>query len=203
MIKKILTITSIAVLAIFIMTISMQDDAQAQLVMDTSDFKCDKGFGSFFPAVAGTIFSSGWTDCSLLGQAGISGPFAVVALGPGIDCVTLTSTADSFAINEKGSIRITFPLLTQCFTDASGAPVSALAGFVCPPPPAGTQVFSTVTGGYIIPTGVAPDWGGNVDGKPVVGGVGTITSMVNHCDPLAPFGNSFTSTITGNIILLV
>ena len=203
--KKILTITTIAVLVTSLMTIAMVNDAQA-LVPDTADFKCDKVFGSFFPPVAGTVFSSAWGDCSLLGQASLTSITTVTGAGsvPAF-CLALATPAglEGFAINEKGNIRLSL-ILDQCFTDAFGGPASPFGAFcakVAGVPVVGAPAFSTVTGFYTIP--IPPAASGLVDGKPVVGGVGTVTSTVDHCDPSAPFGNSFVSTFTGTIVTLV
>ena len=214
--KKIMTITTIAVLATSLMTIAMLDDAQAQLVPDTSDFKCDEVIGSFFspPATAPLLFSSAWGDCTLVGQAGLTSILVMTGAGPsGTNCITLATppnpasgppTLESFAINEKGYISFNL-FVEQCFfTDAAlTIPASPLGSF-CAGGPA-DPAFSTVSGSPLtVPaSGYTITPGGNVDGKPVVGGSGSTFSVVNHCDPSAPFGNSGVSSFSGTIDTLV
>jgi len=190
MIKKLLTTTSIAVLATFIMTISMTNVAQAN-DPDTADFKCDKSYGSFYnPTVLGVVNTGSWADCSVIGQAGLASNLQVA---PGDDdgCVSLASIDDSFLVNEKGFI--TFETSgTQCFFDSEGDALSSDPTSFCGG--AGSAYTSELEGTYTMT-------GGLVDGKRVIGGSGDTASWADHCaGDSAPFGNSGTSTLEGDII---
>ena len=200
MIKKILTITSITVLATFIMTMAMVNVAQAglPLTLDTADFKCDKVFGSFYPppATGPLLFSSAWGDCSLLGQAGLTSVTGFAA-GPVSEdnCILLETPAglDGFAINEKGNIRFSLAV-EQCFFDSDGAALAGLPPGFCG---SATHAFtSTVTGTYLMT-------GGRILMRSVIpGGMGAVSSAVDHCNGnIAPFANSVKTTLTGDIIL--
>jgi len=157
MIKKILTITTIAVLVSSIMTIAMINDAQADNP-DTADFKCDKSFGSFFnPDLTGdNIYTGSWADCSVIGQAGLASAVEVTGFVDG--CLILKSPdgLDSFLVNEKGFISFT-TTATQCFFDENGD-TPTVAGFCL----TGAAHTSTLEGTYKMT-------GGIVDGKRVMG----------------------------------
>jgi len=194
LIKKILTITTITVLATFIMTIAMVDNVQA-LVIDESKFKC-KSFGSFFdPTLTGdNIYTGSWADCSLIGEAGMASAVEVGGTIAVLGCagVELASPVglDSFIINKKGFISFSVSA-DQCFFDEAGDPVTA-AGF-CGPGGEGKAFTSVIMGEYLITDGL-------VDGKRVVGGEGSLISYVDHCaGDTAPYGNSGFSKLKGTI----
>jgi len=187
--KKIIAITTITVLVTTLILTAIVNDAEA--VPNTKQFKCNNVVGSFFPPplTAGLLFSSGVGQCSTMGSASLASITTFVgAPGPsGANCILLATPAglDSYAISKNS--HVTFSMaLEQCFFDALGAPASP-AGPFCTA--AGTD-NSVVTGAFTVT-------GGLVNGKVVTGGAGTITSTVDHCDPSAPFGNSFVSKLTG------
>jgi len=191
--KKILTITTIAVLVSSIMTIAMINDAQADSEVDVADFKCDKSFGSFYtPTALGQVNTGSWADCSVIGQAGLASHLQIV---PGADdgCVGIVSATDSFLVNEKGFI--TFSTTgTQCFFDDSGDALTADPVGFCG---VGEASTSTLTGTYTMTDGL-------VDGKRVVGGTGTIASSADHCaGNSAPLGNSGVTSLQGDIHTVV
>ena len=193
MTKKILTITTIAVLVTSIMTIAMINDAQADPKLDTSDFKCDKGFGSFFdPDLTDDIIYTGsWVDCSVIGSSGMAVAVEITGVAEKCAGVTIASPdgLDSFVINEKGFISFTTSG-DQCFFDENGNTPTA-AGFCV----TGAVHTSILTGTYTIT-------GGLIDGKPVVGGSGDTSSIVDHCAmDTAPYGNSGSTSFTGTIVL--
>lgn len=91
-------------------------------------------------------------------------------------------------ISKSGDhVMLSAPVLTQYFTDSTGAPVQAATPFCAG---AGSITSSTVTGPIVVT-------GGLDNGLPITGGAGTFTSSVNHCDSFAPFGNSSVTDITG------
>ena len=196
MIKKILTMTSIAVLATFIMTIAMTNVAQADDHIKTEDFKCDKSFGSFFNAAPGDPnFTGSWADCTGIGQAGLASALVSDGTIDGDGCLTLVSVHDSFLVNEKGFI--TFDTSgTQCFNNVDGDPLTVGGtwdGTFCGSSgsPSTSAYTSELEGTYTIT-------GGLVDGKRYVGGEGTTSSFAEHCAmDSAPFGNSGTTTLEG------
>jgi len=186
---KIMTITTIAVLATF-MTISMTNDALANGT-DIADFKCDKSFGSFYtPTATGLVVTGSWADCTLIGQAGLASIVQVGAIDPEDPCVGLTSTDDAFVTNEKGFI--TFSTAgTQCFHDSEGDLLEDFPTGFCGGE--GTAYTSELNGTYEMTDGL-------VDGKRVVGGSGFTSSSANHCaGDTAPFGNSGSTSIHGDI----
>jgi len=218
MIKKILTITSIAVLTTFIMTMAMVNDAQAgddgnDVDIDVADFKCDENFGSFYdPFLVTTdptdedaafvvVVAGSWVDCTAIGQAGLTS-FLLVTPGDDDDgCVDLASPegSDSFMVNEKGFIQFSTSG-EQCFFDSEGDDLDFDPGPNDFCGGAGTAHTSELVGKYTMT-------GGLVDGKRVVGGSGATHSMANHCDKtdtdptrdLNPFANSGTSSFLGDI----
>ena len=179
-----------AVLATFIMTISMTNVAQAgdDSDVDVADFKCDKSFGSFYtPTALGQVNTGSWADCSVIGQAGLASHLQIV---PGDDdgCVGIVSASDNFLVNEKGFITFS-STGTQCFFGSDGEALTSDPGDgdFCESGLGATT--SELTGTYEMT-------GGLVDGKRVVGGSGSISSSANHCaGDTAPFGNSGTTTI--------
>ena len=197
MIKKILTISTIAVLATFIMTISMTNVAQADdPEKKTDEFKCDKGFGSFFnpTLTSGVVYSGAWVDCSVIGSSGLASALEGAGLGSEDHCLALASPAglDSFISNEKGFISFTVTA-EQCFFDDDGDELASAAGF-CEDEGPNT---STLTGTYRMT-------GGIVDGKRVIDsddGVGVFTASVDHCaGDSANEGNFGTFAFFGDIV---
>jgi len=221
MITKILTITSIAVLATFIMTMAMVNDAQAhnpvldpeEFDEDIADFKCDENFGSFYDpfivttnpndvtAAFGVVVAGSWADCSVIGQAGLTSFLLVTDDDPDDGCVQLASPpeSDSFLVNEKGFISFS-TAGEQCFFDSEGDPLDEDPGEDDFCGGAGTAHTSELVGEYTMTDGL-------VDGKRVVGGSGATHSTANHCDKtdtdptrdLNPFANSGTSSFHGDI----
>ena len=183
MIKKILTITSIAVLATFMMTMAMTNVAQAGNDVDVDDFECDS-FGFFFtPTALGEVSTGSWADCTLIGSSGLTSFLQVTDADPMDVCVELASIEDSFLVNEDGFITFSTSG-SQCFLDENGAAPTA-AGF-CGPGGEGKAFTSTLTGTYTMT-------GGLVDDERVTGGSGTVDSTADHCT------NSGTTTIKGTI----
>ena len=192
--NKTLTITTITVLATFLMIFAIVDDAQAN---GTEEFECEEVVGSFFPppATPPFVFSSASGECSELGEVSIASITTLVGPAFAPNCINLTTPIglDSFAISEDGHVTFSM-LLEQCFLDSTMTALPGPPTSFCSGPAATTAFFSTVTSSYMIT-------GGLIDGKVVTGGTGTSTSTVDHCDPSAPFGNSFVSTLTGTIII--
>jgi hypothetical protein len=149
--------------------------------------KC-KSIGSFFTP-SPDVFSSSEGKCS----AGLShvSTASVSSAAPytGTGCLTLTSVGDDFAIGKKGFVMLT-STGEQCFFDETGASTLPLPGTFCT---VGGPHTSTVTGTYTITGGLVKD-------TTVDSGSGTFVSEANHCDSKAPYGNSFTTKLTGSII---
>jgi len=182
--KKLLIIATITVLATSLMMIGTLNDAQAK----TNNLKCNNIVGSFTPPPATTpfLFTSSVGNCTSFGAVSLAGVFIVTGM-PSFDCVTLTSVVDSYVIAKSGDNVLFSSVLTQCFTDASGTPVSALAPFCTTP---ADIASSTITGSIVVT--------GSIDnGLPITAGARTLNALVNHCDPTAPFGNSSVGSITG------
>ena len=185
--KKLLMIATITVMVTGLTLASTLDEAQAK----TNNLKCNNVIGSFFdPTVTGPLLiSSGIGNCTSFGGVTLAGVYAVTGLGTTPDCILLTSVVDTYVLAKSGDhVMLSAPVLTQCFTDASGASVNAGSGFCGTP----TEIaFSTVTGAIVVT-------GGLDNGLPITGGAGTFTSTVNHCvNGAAPFGNSSITDITG------
>jgi len=184
--KKLLMIATISVIATSLMMIGTLNDAQAK----TNNLKCNNVVSSFTPPPATTpfLFTSGVGTCTSFGLVTTAGVLTVTAVGvPTMDCVTLTSHVDSYILAKSGDFITFSSVLTQCFTDSFGAPVSWAAPFCATP----TDIASSTVIGTIVVTG------GIDNGLTITGGAGTITSTVNHCDPTAPFGNSSVGSISG------
>lgn len=148
---------------------------------------------SAFPIVTSTATSSG--TFTHLGSSTSSGTFFVDFSTFGTltspNCITvLLSPSTTTAAN--GDI-VTFDLGgvfgTQCFFDSGGAPATTLVPFCGPS--AGDPHTSTVSVDYAITGGDGRFAGAT--------GSGTVSSAVNHCDPSAPLGNSFTTITSGTI----
>ncbi len=189
---KILSMTAMAVLVIALTTLAMAGDPEK-----TDDWKCEEGVGSFFnpnDTMVG-VFSSAYAKCSIGGGTTIATvlqPTGAVD-GPDGDCLGLeTVSFDGFMVNEKGSITFDTSGM-QCFFNKNVGPIdwSATLGF-CGENDVDAHT-SVLTG----------DWvsnGGVIDGLSVVGGGGEVSSTANHCDDDAPFGNSGTTELTGEIV---
>ena len=183
--KKLFTIATITVFVTGLMLASTLDEAQAK----TNNLKCNNVVGSFSPppATSPFLFTSGIGNCTSFGAVSLAGVYAVTG-SPSFDCVTLTSVTDTYVLAKSGDhVMLTAPALTQCFTDATGAPISIATPFCG----VGGIAASTVTGAVTVT-------GGLDNGLPITGGSGTFNSSVNHCAGLsAPFGNSSVTDITG------
>lgn len=186
--KKLLMIATITVLVTGLTLTATLGDALAKESGDHK-LKC-KSVGSFFPLSATTVSSSSIGKCNAgLGHVTSA---SVSSIAPSITnpvCLPLSSVTPvgDFAMGKKGFITFT-TTGEQCFFDENGDP-TAPSNF-CEDGGAHT---STVTGTYAIT-------GGLVHKKVVTGGTGEFVSMANHCDDNAPYGNSFTTELTGNII---
>jgi len=187
--KKLLMIATITVLVTGLTLAATFDDAEAHGKDGEQKLKC-KSIGSWFnPDLTGDVFSSSEGKCSAgigkVTSAAITAITGVTTEG----CLTLSSATDlpAFSMGKKSFIEYT-TTGTQCFSDENGNP-TAPANW-CQDGGAHT---STVTGTYAIHDGL-------VKGTLVIGGSGTFVSMANHCDDKAPYGNSFTTKLTGTIV---
>ena len=178
------------------MTIAMTNVAQADDLPETKtdEFKCDKGFGSFFDPdlTDDNIYSGAWVDCSMIGSAGMASALEVTGAIGTAECVGVTLASpdglDSFISNEKGFISFSASV-DQCFFDDDGDVLASVAGF-CEDEGPNT---STLTGTYTLT-------GGIVDDKRVTGGTGSFTSFVDHCaGASANAGNFGTFSFLGTV----
>ena len=168
------------------------DDDKKKFKTGERKLKCSSSIGSWFtPTLEGVVTSASEGKCSAgLGKV-ISASIAKTTSlpDPVTGCITLDSDPDntSFSMGKKGFIMYT-TTGTQCFADENGNPVPP--GLWCE---SGGAHTSTLHGEYKILDGL-------VKNKPVSGGSGDFVSMANHCDDKAPYGNSFTTKLTGTII---
>ena len=194
--KKLLILSTIAIVVTGLTLVATLDDAEAKGKTGTFQFKCTESEGSFFDPTVTTpllISTGGHSNCTGLGPTNAASITTVTGLGPVPNCITLATlpTADAYGISKKGFITFSMAL-TQCFFDSTGAATPTPGPLFCA---VATDAFtSTVTGTYTMTGGV-------ISGRPVMAGIGTVSSTVDHCTAgVAPFANSVKTTLTGTIV---
>ena len=194
--KKLLVLSTIAVVVTGLSVVATLDDAEAKGKTGTFQFNCTESEGSFFDPTLTPPFvfsSAGHSNCTGLGPTNAASITTVTGLGPAPNCITLATlpTVDAYGISKKGFITFSMAL-TQCFFDSTGAATATPGPSFCGVP---LDAFtSTVTGSYLMIEGV-------ISGNPVTAGTGTVSSVVDHCTVgIAPFANSVKTTLTGTIV---
>ena len=208
--NNILRLATITVVASFLMLAVVAEKTQAQpLGAGVVKLIC-RSTGTFItgaeadPLAALTSVNSAVGQCSgVLGTVSSFGVIVTTGLGTADHCVAIASATAAGATKPSPSIifnnqgdSILFSIVgEQCFFKENGDSVSLatlLAGDFCG---VGEPAFSTITATFSVT-------GGDIDGKTVTGGSGTISGVVDHCAMSgAPFGNASVASIMGTIDL--
>ena len=192
-----LAATTTAVVATFLMTTAMIDDAQAGHKTETKELKCEEMIGSFYNPLAGSgrVYTSSYGKCNNLGSSTLTSVVEPTGIGIGLcdsgaDGLGLASPdgLPGWALSEKGFIVSTTSGL-QCFYDGNGDPIDASISLMF----CGAAGSTAYTSSFVGTSVILP--GGIVDKFAVVGGDADFEVWNEHCaGSAAPYGNFGTTS---------